>query len=61
MWATWTARNRRSHREITVFVAQACRWAWEMAADLIQTLKKQLASQDSLFSSPPDRIIQRLV
>ena len=49
MWALWTARNRRKHRETSISIYQACRWAWEMATDLIHsspplayTLKMQM-------------------
>uniref|UniRef100_A0A452ZEU1 RNase H type-1 domain-containing protein n=1 Tax=Aegilops tauschii subsp. strangulata TaxID=200361 RepID=A0A452ZEU1_AEGTS len=37
MWAIWTLRNKRYHGETTMNISQACRWAWEMAPDMIQT------------------------
>jgi hypothetical protein len=37
MWAIWTLRNKRYHGETTMSISQACRWAGEMASDMIQT------------------------
>lgn len=37
MWAIWNARNKRNHGETSMSITQACRWARDMASDLIQT------------------------
>ncbi|KQJ83823.1 hypothetical protein BRADI_5g17045v3, partial [Brachypodium distachyon] len=37
MWAIWNARNKRNHGETSMSITQTCRWARDMASDLIQT------------------------
>lgn len=39
LWSVWNARNARLHGESSTNLTQACRWAYDTAADLIQTTR----------------------
>jgi hypothetical protein len=63
MWALWTARNRRKQGETSISIYQACRWASEMATDLIDsnppsayTLKMQM--KKVRWCPPPEGVIK---
>jgi hypothetical protein len=63
MRALWTARNRRKHGETSISIYQACRWAWELATDLIDsspsstyTLKMQM--KKVRWCPPPEGVIE---
>ena len=41
MWSVWTSRNNRIHGDSSTNLTQACRWAHDMASDLMSNAKPQ--------------------
>ena len=41
MWSVWTSRNNRIHGDSSTNLTQACRWAHDMASDLMLNAKPQ--------------------
>ncbi|KQJ96378.1 hypothetical protein BRADI_3g22765v3 [Brachypodium distachyon] len=62
MRAIWTARNKRYHGETSMSITQACRWARDMASDLIQTSGPCAKGSNSIkvtkWQKPPAGLIK---
>ncbi|KAJ1255473.1 hypothetical protein BS78_K206600 [Paspalum vaginatum] len=62
MWVVWTAHNERCHGKENVNLLQACRWAKEIAYDLIASVEYISGKKDNpqvmKWNSPPPGVVK---